>query len=76
VGEEVATPRLRRSTRTARGGQSRPFYGDLSGTGYNGAHRSPGGVGAAATTPIHSRMEKIYGNLRKPAHSRTLTFYG
>ena len=44
VGEEVATPRLRRSTHTARGGQGRPFYGGLSGLGDNGAQRSPDGV--------------------------------
>ena len=42
VGEEVtAMPRMRQSTRTARGGQGRSFYSDLSGSGDTGAQRIP-----------------------------------
>jgi hypothetical protein len=59
VGEEVATPRLRRSTHTARGGQGRPFYGGLSGLGDNGAQRSPDGGGAAVSMPIRGQRPRV-----------------
>ena len=58
VGDEVATPRLRRSTRTAQGRQGRPFYGD-PGSGDISAQRTPVSGAAAAATPTRSQRPRV-----------------
>ena len=66
VGDEVATPRLRRSTRTAQGRQGRPFYGD-PGSGDISAQRTPVSGAAAAATPTRSQRPRV------PAGSGTVS---